>query len=240
MSIPRFFVPLPLAAGALGLPERVAHHMRVLRLKAGDAIEVFNHQGQLWRGEVSGNQSSLCAELKAPLTHDTELPFQLSVAQGLVEPSKMDWVIEKAVELGVHTVLPIAAQRSVTKLSPERAAKRLAHWQGIAIAASEQSGRSQLMQVAQPMSMTQALSQPIGLHLLLLPVGGIPLSQFCKQTAPQNLTLWIGPEGGWSPEETNKLEKAGAQRISFGPRVLRTETAAAAISAALQALWAHQ
>ncbi len=248
---PRFYLPPnlypTLTTGALDMPKAVAHHMRVLRLQIGDVVQLFNGISPAWQGVIADlNANMVTVDLQAHAFENPalELPFAITVAQSLIEPSKMDWVVEKAVELGVVGLQPISASRSVTRLDSERAAKRVLHWQAISVAASEQCGRYRVMQVANPLSVTAALKQAIHTkslsattHLLLHPEGGLPLHQWCKQQLPHNITLWIGPEGGWSDAELTQLEAAGAQRITFGARVLRTETAAAAIAAALQALW---
>jgi 16S rRNA (uracil1498-N3)-methyltransferase len=241
MTAQRFYLNQALHIGEIALPKAVAHHVSVLRLRVGDAVQLFNGDGQVWAGVVSTLDKNDCTvllnELLAHTGENGELPFEITVAQSLVEPSKMDWVVEKAVELGVARVQPVAASRSVTKLDADRAAKRVAHWQAIAVAASEQCGRNRVMTVDSPLSVGAALKATSGAALLLHPVGGLSLQAWCAANQPQAVTLWIGPEGGWSQEELKQLEAAGAQRVTFGPRVLRTESAAAAIAAALQALW---
>jgi 16S rRNA (uracil1498-N3)-methyltransferase len=236
MTVQRFYTPQPLAKGSVSVSFASAHHMRVLRLRVGDSVQLFNGDSA-WNGHLTELDKTATIELIAPATQDCELPFAMTVAQSLVEPSKMDWVVEKAVELGVSKVQPIAASRSVTRLDADRAAKRVAHWQGIAIAASEQCGRNRMMGVELPVTVSAAIKASCGAQLLLHPEGGVPLQSWCAANSPQPVTLWIGPEGGWSQEELKQLEAAGAQRVTFGPRVLRTESAAAAVAAALQALW---
>ena len=131
-------------------------------------------------------------------------------------------------------------------LNAERAAKRLIHWQAIAVAASEQCGRNRVMQINTPLSLNMALKQFSILqssntvkmtHLLLHPEGGISLQSWCASQSPHPIILWVGPEGGWSEAELLQFEAFGSQRITFGKRTFRTETAAIAVSAALQALW---
>ena len=218
---------------------RIAHG----RVKAGDAVQLFNGLDVFsWDGvivDLDSPDKTATVQLLAPAAFEAgmELPFAITVTQSLVEPSKMDWVVEKAVELGVTKVQPVAASRSVTRLDADRSAKRLAHWQAIALAASEQCGRNRVMEVALPTTVSAALKNASGLQLLLHPEGGIPLQAWCASNKLQPVTLWIGPEGGWSQEELKQLEAAGAQRVTFGSRVLRTESAAAAIAAALQTLW---
>jgi 16S rRNA (uracil1498-N3)-methyltransferase len=240
MTAQRFFTPQPLTLGAVSLPAATAHHMRVLRLRVGDAVQLFNGNDQgesAWNGRITQLDKTASVQLTEPASQHCELPFAITVAQSLIEPSKMDWVVEKAVELGVTQIQAIAASRSVTRLDAERAAKRVAHWQAIAIAASEQCGRNRMMVVLSPASLSAALKTTQGAQLLLHPVGGVALQTWCAANPPGPVTLWIGPEGGWSQEELKQLETAGAQRVTFGARVLRTESAAAAIAAALQALW---
>jgi 16S rRNA (uracil1498-N3)-methyltransferase len=238
MTAQRFYTPQPLAIGTFIVSAPTAHHMRVLRLRVGDAVQLFNGQGNCaWNGVIVDLDKTATIELRGLSDDSRELPFAITVAQSLVEPSKMDWVIEKSVELGVASVKPVAASRSVTKLDADRAAKRVTHWQGIALAASEQCGRNRVMDVALPTSVQMALKNSSGVQLLLHPEGGVALQSWCANNEPQAVTLWIGPEGGWSQEELKQLEASGAQRVTFGTRVLRTESAAAAIAAALQALW---
>jgi 16S rRNA (uracil1498-N3)-methyltransferase len=236
MTAQRFYTSQPLQFGVVTVAAPIAHHMRVLRLRVGDAVQLFNGQCA-WNGCITELDKTATIALSQAAEHACELPFNITVAQSLVEPSKMDWVVEKAVEMGVACVRPIAASRSVTRLDAERAAKRVAHWQSIAIAASEQCGRNRLMAVELPLTVSQAAKRADGAQLLLHPEGGVALQQWCAAHAPQPVTLWIGPEGGWSQEELAQLEANGAQRVTFGPRVLRTESAAAAIAAAMQALW---
>ncbi len=241
MSPARFYVDLPLQVGLITLPTATAHHLRVLRLRVGDGVTLFNVSGQAWNGSVAALDPA-AVQLLEPASQDLELSFSMTVLQSLIEPTKMDWVVEKCVELGATHLQPIAAARSVTKLDEARAVKRLAHWRAIAAAASEQCGRNHVMQVLAPLTPAQALQSPVlalsrKAQLLLHPEGGVPLQQWCKSHATQAVSLWIGPEGGWSPTELAQLEAAGAQRVTFGARVLRTETAALSIAAALQALW---
>jgi 16S rRNA (uracil1498-N3)-methyltransferase len=237
----RFFVPQSLSAGLTQLPQTVSHHITVLRLRSGDSVQLFNHDCA-WNGSLVtlGNTATvnLCEPLSPAQLDAMELPFPITVVQSLIEPSKMDWVIEKAVELGVNQVIPMAAMRSVTRLDEQRAAKRLAHWQAIAVAASQQCGRQRIMRIHSPCTATAVLSSTAGgLHVLLHPKDGQSLQHWCHHTPAGPVTIWVGPEGGWAPAELEQLEQAGAKRVSFGTRILRTETAAVAIAAALQALW---
>jgi len=175
-----------------------------------------------------------------PVEH--ELAGEICLFQGLPAGDKMDWVIEKAVELGVSRLVPISAQRSILKLSGPRLEKRLAHWQGIIEAASEQCGRNRLMQICPPQALEDALTAPnIGDRLLCDPGAAEDLeahlaNPLSKARTERALTLLVGPEGGWSPEELAQCTRHQAQSIRFGTRVLRTETAGLALAAAATAL----
>jgi 16S rRNA (uracil1498-N3)-methyltransferase len=153
----------------------------------------------------------------------------------------MDWIIEKAVELGVAAVQPLAAQRSVVRLSAERAAKRHAHWEGVIVAASEQCGRNRLAQLLPLADAASYLARPTdgagARRLLLSPRGTDTLAHWARAHAPQAVTLLVGPEGGFSEQEEQAAVAAGALAVTMGPRVLRTETAALAALAMLAGVW---
>ena len=238
--MPRFFCPQPLAIGAvITLPEALAHHVLVLRLAPGAAITLFNGEGGEYAATLSSiEKKRVCAELKAFAARDVELPYAVTLAQGLPEASKMDWIIEKAIELGASGIVPLAAQRSVVRLSGERAEKRLAHWRGIIVSASEQSGRNRLAQLAGLNDYQQWISQQdMHRRIILTPRAGQSLADWARHQAPQAVTLVIGPEGGLTEAEENAALKHGALALAMGPRILRTETAGLAAIAALNAIW---
>lgn len=238
--MPRFYFPHTLELGAeLQLSAELVHHLHVLRLQPGAAITLFHGDG----GEYTAILESLdkkqaTAQVKAFAAEDAELPYALSLAQALPEASKMDWIIEKAVELGVAGVQPLAAQRSVVKLTPERAAKRHLHWQSIIVAASEQCGRNRLARLA-PVSNFEAWIGQQDLHrrLLLSPRAEQSLAEWARHHPPQALSLMIGPEGGFSEREEELALAHGALAFSLGPRILRTETAGLAALTTVQAIW---
>ena len=238
--MPRFYCPDPLAVGAtIILPDHVAHHLQVLRLTPGAQVTLFNGQG----GEYTATLESLerkraLAEIKLFSPREVELPHAVTVAQALPEGGKMDWIIEKAVELGVTTLQPLAAQRCVVRLSAERAAKKAAHWQGIAIAAAEQCGRNRLPHLAAATDFSAWISQhDLHKRILLSPRAEQRLSDWARHHPAQPVTLMIGPEGGFTEAEEKTALDHGALALSMGPRVLRTETAGLAALAALNALW---
>lgn len=238
--MPRFYYPSPLAIGAsITLPEQVAHHVRVLRLKADATITLFNGEGGEYTASLSAiEKKRVQAEVKAFSPHETELPYSVTLAQALPEGSKMDWIIEKAVELGAAAIQPLAAQRCVMRLSAERAAKKMEHWNGIIVAAAEQSGRNRLAHLAEPADFNGWVGQQ-NLHrrVLLSPRAGQSLSDWARHHPPQAVSLVIGPEGGFSEQEESLALAHGALALSMGPRVLRTETAGLAALAALNAIW---
>lgn len=231
--MPRFYCSQPLLEGAtVDLPESVAHHLHVVRMQPGAALTLFDGRG--------GQYAAVLAEIgkkrasATVLSHealDVELPYAVTLAQGLPEGSKMDWIIEKAVELGVAAVQPLAAQRSVVRLSGERAEKRHAHWLGVIEAASEQCGRNRLAglrPVAEFGRWLVAPQEAAGPRILLSPRATQSLAQWAQAGGPQAVTLMVGPEGGFTREEEDAALAAGALALSIGPRVLRTETAALA------------
>lgn len=242
MSQARFFCPVQLQEHSyIELPDSVAHHAtRVLRLKPASPIVLFDGHGLEYPAVLDFQGKQAYAHVGAARRNDNELAGRITLVQGLAASDKMDWIIEKAVELGLTRVVPVRARRSVLQLNPERQAKRLAHWQAIVQSASEQCGRNCILQVETPCSLEQ--------FLLTAPVGKL---LFCDPQAPYHLRdaihhedhdiiLLVGPEGGWSAEEQAAALKAGAVAVRFGRRVLRTETAGLALSAAISALQAWE
>ncbi len=238
--MPRFYCEQALPTGAtISLPEHIAHHLRVLRMEPGQRITLFDGQGQEVDARLTAlDKKSASAEILEQITRNTELPYRLILAQGLPEGSKMDWIIEKAIELGASGIQPLAAQRSVVKLSPERAAKRRQHWQGIIIAASEQSGRTRLAELGDVTDLARWSAQPLpAQRLLLTPRADHSLAAWVAKETPRDIALTIGPEGGFSEQEENLLISQGALPVSMGPRILRTETAGLAALSIVNAAW---
>ncbi|HEX8955817.1 MAG TPA: 16S rRNA (uracil(1498)-N(3))-methyltransferase [Burkholderiaceae bacterium] len=238
--MPRFHLPEPLAIGAVvDLPEHQAHHVTVLRLAIGDTITLFNGEGGEFTAslrEIAKKRAS--AEIKTFSPHEAELPYAVTLAQALPEASKMDEIVQKAVELGVAAIQPLAAQRCVVKLSSERAGKKLAHWQGIIESAAEQCGRNRLAHLAEPAEFASWIAQQdIHKRILLSPRAEQSLSDWARHHPPQAVTILIGPEGGFSEKEEELAIRHGALPLSMGARVLRTETAGMAALAALNAVW---
>jgi 16S rRNA (uracil1498-N3)-methyltransferase len=240
MSMPRFYVPQPLVVGAVvDLPDAVAHHVHVLRLQAGDTLSLFNGDGGEYLAALAAvDRKRASAVLQAQVARDVELPYEITLAQALPEASKMDWIIEKAVELGVAAVQPLAAQRCVVRLSGERADKRALHWQAVVAAASEQCGRNRLARVAPVGDLHPWLAQrDLHQRVLLSPRGTQSLADWARHQPPQAICLMVGPEGGFTALEEDAAQAHGVLALAMGPRILRTETAGIAAVAALNALW---
>jgi 16S rRNA (uracil1498-N3)-methyltransferase len=238
--MPRFYCPQPLAAGlTIALPDPVAHHAWVVRLQPGAELTLFNGDGGEYLAELATlDKKGASARILAFAERDRELPYEITLAQALPEAAKMDWIIEKAVELGVAAIQPLAAQRCVVRLSAERAEKRQAHWEGVIVAASEQSGRNRLAQLAPVEDFGRWLARPAAApRMLLSPRGTMSLAEWARGRPPQALTLMVGPEGGFSQAEEDAALAHGALALSMGPRVLRTETAALAAMAMLAGAW---
>lgn len=239
MSRPRFYLDQKLALGArLSLPPGPARHAaRVLRLAVGDTVRLFNGLGGEFDARIEYlNKDDVAVSVTAFADTECESPLTVMLAQGISSGERMDYTLQKAVELGVSAIQPIAAKRSVVKLAGDRADKRVAHWQGVVQAACEQSGRNRVPQVSQPMALANWLGQrPSGRLLVLSPLALMRLADLPR---PEGLQILVaGPEGGFEPEEIAALASADASAVRLGPRVLRTETAAVAALAAMQTLW---
>lgn len=241
MSVPRFYCPPPLPSGAhCELPPEAAHHAsRVLRLRVGDAVQIFDGQGNALDATLHAinGKRVLLGNLKTCMA-TPESGLHIVLAQALCSSEKMDWVVQKATELGVAEIIPIQTQRSVAKLAASRADKRARHWHNVAVAACEQCGRNDLPLLQAPQEMgdwLRGMRNGGGDKFILLPGGAGRLS---ARPRPQGeVTLLVGPEGGFSADEADFSQQCGFVPIVLGPRVLRTETAALAGIAALQTLW---
>jgi 16S rRNA (uracil1498-N3)-methyltransferase len=239
--MPRFYCPAPLPLnGSFDLPPDAAHHAsRVLRLRLGDAVEMFDGLGNESHGviaDLSGKR--VLVEQITSVSAQRESPLRTFLAQALCSSEKMDWVIQKATELGVTEIQPLDTERSVARLSAERAEKRLQHWQQVAISACEQSGRNVLPIIQPPQDIMAWLrtmrEQPCS-KFILLPEGAQSLH---AQAEPQGqAVLMIGAEGGFTSAESDTALLCGFTPIRLGARVMRTETAAMAGLTALQMRW---
>ena len=237
MRLTRSHVELPLQVGdSVLLPEATAAHLlRVLRLQEGDACVLFNGDGHDYDARITAiGKREARAQVLSARRVDNESPLRITLLQGIARGEKMDWILQKATELGVARFLPVSSDRSEVKLDAQRADKRLAHWRGIVTSACEQSGRAVIPDVAAAQSLAQGAGQRAGRGFILDPFAEASLSSL-RGVAMDACTIAIGPEGGWSPRDREQLVAAGYEGLRLGPRVLRTETAGIAAIAALQA-----
>ncbi|WP_325320322.1 16S rRNA (uracil(1498)-N(3))-methyltransferase [Kingella oralis] len=236
--MPRFYLPTALAPHTtLNLPDNIIRHIHVLRLNAGDSITLFNGTGNDFAATLQtiGKRHAEC-HIHAQRQPENESPLAITLVQAVSSGERMDFTLQKSVELGVRAIQPIISERCVVRLSGDRADKRVQRWQDIVIAACEQSGRSIVPTVLPIVSFSDYLRQmPPELHLMMSLRRATTLRDIAP--APQTLRLMIGPEGGWTPAEEQAALAAGVQTITLGKRVLRTETAAMAAMAAMQVLW---
>lgn len=239
MPPPRFYLDQTLASGArFSLPPGPARHAaRALRLAAGDAITLFDGRGGEYAARIERiHRDEVAVSVGSFTDVERESPLQIVLAQGISSGERMDYTLQKAVELGIAAIQPIAARRSVVKLAGERIERRVAHWQGVVAAACEQCGRNRVPPVAAPLPLAHWLATPrTGRLLFLSPTATARLADLPAPTATDCLVA--GPEGGFEADELAAFEAVGAIAVRLGPRVLRTETAALAALAAMQALW---
>ncbi|MBI1965412.1 MAG: 16S rRNA (uracil(1498)-N(3))-methyltransferase [Betaproteobacteria bacterium] len=230
------------AGGKCALPPAQARHVaRALRLRPGDAVTLFNGDGNEYGAEIERiGKDAATLNVTGGRAVDREAPFAVTLAQAVSSGERMDYTVQKAVELGVAGIQPLVSARNVVRLREERAVKRLAHWQAVVIAACEQCGRNRVPPVEPPLEFhawlaLTAKAQDGAAKLLLSPRAADSLHRLARPAA--GVILLAGPEGGLAPEEERAAEQTGFHPVRLGPRVLRTETAAVAALAALQALW---
>lgn len=240
MRVPRAHFAGPLASGRrVELPEATAHHcLRVLRLRDGATVRLFNGEPGDWLARlVVHGKSSAAAEVDGFEPRASESPLAVTLVQGISRGQRMDYTLEKSVELGIGTIVPVFMDRTQAPPRGERVEKKTRHWRGVVEAAAAQSGRTRLPDVASPVTFGAwiASAEPGDRpHLLLDPEadrGAAGLG------TPAALTLIAGPEGGFSPQERSAALAAGCRGMRLGPRVLRTETAAVAALSLLQGLY---
>ncbi|MDO8904042.1 16S rRNA (uracil(1498)-N(3))-methyltransferase [Hydrogenophaga sp.] len=239
--MPRFHCPVTLQAGQnLSLPANAARHVQVLRMQPGQSITLFNGDGGEWDATLTRmGRSEVEAMIGSHHAIDREPKRSVHLAVGMPANDRMDWLVEKATELGVASVQPLHTAHSVLRLNGERAAKKQAHWQSVAVAACEQCGGNRVPVVHAVADLSAWLASASTRHLsraiLSLASGTQPLSAFLADSpASQGLLFLSGPEGGLSAGEEAMASTAGFNPVNLGPRVLRAETAAlAALVAAL-------
>lgn len=240
IKMPRFYLHTELAAPAeLALPDHIVRHIHVLRLRTGDAFTLFNGNGCEYAAELTaiGKREAVC-RIVAEHAAERESPLNITLVQAVSAAERMEFTLQKSVELGVTTIQPVISERSVVRLAGERADKRQRRWQDIVIAACEQSGRNRVPEVLPLIGLRDYLAHnttPDALRLMMSLNRATKLTDI--QPPPRTVCLMIGPEGGWSEAEETAAAAAGFRAITLGPRVLRTETASLATLAAMQTLW---
>ena len=236
MRLTRVYVDEPLAAGrSCVIGGSAANHIaRVLRLREDDALTLFDGRGGEYGARVAAfRKDAVQVEVQEHREIERESALDLTLAQGISRGERMDWVMQKATELGVRRIVPVLTERSVVKLDDRQSEKKLQHWRGIVVAACEQCGRNRVPEVTAPQSFYGAIrdADPASARLLLSPQASLRARDLPR---PSHVVLLIGPEGGLADNEQEAAIKAGFKPVQLGPRILRTETAALAALAALQ------
>ena len=237
--MPRFYVDFALSPDSVvELPDNVVRHLNVLRVKNTEEIVLFNGNGKSYPAlpEVLEKRRASVRILREETT-DNESPLNITLVQAVSAAERMDFTLQKSVELGVAEIRPVISERCVVRLSGERAEKRVARWQEIVVSACEQSGRNIVPKVLPLTTYAQALQQlPQETAKLLM---SLNRAQKLSDVQPQfgNVVFMVGPEGGWTEKEEQQAFDAGFQSVTLGKRVLRTETASLAAIAAMQTLW---
>ena len=239
MRIPRIYTDSPLSEGSQAeLDENAAQHVgRVLRMQPGQELKLFNGDGQDYPATITEAGKKRVAVLAgAPEANATESPLKITLGQTLSKGDRMDYAVQKAVEMGATCIVPLTTEHCEVKLKGDREDKRLRHWQSIAVSAAEQCGRARVPEILPVMTVEQWLehSRNCDLRLVLHHRTEQSLESMAK---PASIALMIGPEGGLTAAEIAQAEKEGFMPVALGPRVLRTETAPVAAMALCQWLW---
>ena len=237
--MPRFYVDFALSPDSVvELPDDVVHHLNVLRVKNTEEIVLFNGNGKAYPAlpEVLEKRRASVRILREEVT-DNESPLNITLVQAVSAAERMDFTLQKSVELGVAEIRPVISERCVVRLSGERAEKRVARWQEIVVSACEQSGRNIVPKVLPLTTYAQALQQLP--QETTKPLMSLNRAQKLSDVRPQSgkVVFMVGPEGGWTEKEEQQAFDAGFQSVTLGKRVLRTETASLAAIATMQTLW---
>jgi 16S rRNA (uracil1498-N3)-methyltransferase len=238
MRVSRLYVNAALnVGGRIELDDDAAHYVRsVLRLKQDQNIVLFHGQGGEYVGRFSEvSRKHVRVEIETYFQRDVESPLQVNLGMGISRGDRMDWAVQKAVELGVAKLTPLLTERCVTKLTDDKKQQRLQHWQHIVQHAAEQSGRTRLPEMSDIIDISEWLSQQQGLRIFLDPYAEHSLADL--QPENQRVTLLSGPEGGFSESERQLAKAVGFIPVRMGARILRTETAVLSALTAVQTLW---
>lgn len=237
--MPRFYCPdLPDIGQSLQLPDSIVRHLHVLRVRKEQEIILFDGKGNAFAARLDElEKRRAAAEILRREPGDSESPLNITLVQSVSSGERMDFTLQKSVELGVAAIQPVISERCIVRLDGERAAKRVARWQEIVVSACEQSGRNTVPPVLPIVSYRDALTQmPSESTKLLMSINRARrLGDI--QPSDGKLVFMVGPEGGWTAEEEQQAFDAGFQSVTLGKRILRTETAALAAIAAMQTLW---
>lgn len=240
MILARIYQPdsLNLHANLL-LDKKASHHVAtVLRMRVGDMLYIFNGDspGDYLASISQINKQGVVVTLTEFIARRNESPLKITLAQGIARGEKMDFIIQKAVELGVNTIYPLITERCNVKLDALRAAKRLEHWQSVIVSACEQSGRQQIPEIFPIMHFNEWLKKDKSeIRFILSPHADHPLA--ARTNRPSSVSFVVGPEGGLSEKETQSSIEQGFVPLTLGPRILRTETASIAALAVFQSLY---
>lgn len=238
MRVPRLYCPdLMPSAVPVALPDAAMRHaVQVLRLKSGAALRVFDGAGAEYDAVLTEvKKRSAMMQIGAQVDAAAESPVAITLLQAISRGERMDYALQKAVELGVHRIVPVETARCNVQLSQGRDTKRAAHWQGVMISACEQSGRAVLPKLAPIVSFSDALAASHATRQIMLdPLATVGWQAIEPAT---DVAILIGPEGGLDEIEIEAARTAGFIGIRFGPRILRTETATVAALAVVQTLW---
>ena len=237
MRLTRVYVDTPIAAGNNVVIEgsAVNHITRVLRLRSGDTLTLFDGSGGEYGARIEEfHKDTVVVTVDEHRTLDRESPLSLTLAQGISRGDRMDWIIRKATELGTSRIVPVFTKRSMVKLDEKQAENKVQHWRRIAVAACEQSGRNRVPDLALPLDFSEVLrdGEQASTRLLLSPTGDLRVDDL--EAPGKGITVLIGPEGGLAEREQEAAVAAGFKPVRMGPRVLRTETAAIAALTIIQ------
>ncbi len=239
MRIPRFYQAdqLYLEQSIELSADNFRHAIQVMRLKVGSALILFNGEaGEYHATLVEVGRRSASVQITSFDTVDRESPLETKLVLALIKPDKMDFAVQKAVEMGVNVIQPVITERSVIQVKASRLEKKIKHWEKVVISACEQSGRTRIPNLLAPVSLPDYLQQPTSaMRVAMSPTAKQPLSELSQNETA--IDLLIGPEGGYTDAEETLLNENNVTLIPFGPRILRAETAVVAGLTALQTLW---
>ncbi|HEZ0936040.1 TPA: 16S rRNA (uracil(1498)-N(3))-methyltransferase [Neisseria meningitidis] len=237
--MPRFYLPENLSVGqTVALPDNIVRHLNVLRVRPNENITLFNGKGKAHAAQLTVLEKRRAeAEILHEDTTDNESPLNITLIQSISSGERMDFTLQKSVELGVTAIQPVISERCIVRLDGERAAKRLARWQEIVISACEQSGRNTVPPVLPIIGYREALDKmPSESTKLIMSINRARKLADIRQPSGA-IVFMVGPEGGWTEQEEQQAFEAGFQAVTLGKRILRTETAPLAALAAMQTLW---